>query len=246
MKVFSFGKNYIFLKYKSCPLKTKFSSSICRLKNYAGIKGSITGSFFKNSVGALSKIIFMILFFLMFSAFSLILFFLPVVFNIKEAQALPPSPFKLPLSGNFAVKFRQEYFDESEQITRKHTGVDIAGGPGDNIIASGNGIVSYTGFSAIGGMTVVIKHNDKIRTTYLNMLDCCVSKGDLLSQGDILGNIGADDDPSFMGPHLHFGIIYMDSYLDPEDIFNIDYASISRFISLVYIKQDVSMQIDRR
>ena len=100
---------------------------------------------------------------------------LPAVFNIKEVAALPSSPFILPLSGEVAVKFRQEYFDEVELVTRKHTGVDIAGRPGDVVRASGNGIVAYTGFSAIGGRTVVIRHNEKLRSTYLNILDCFVT-----------------------------------------------------------------------
>jgi murein DD-endopeptidase MepM/ murein hydrolase activator NlpD len=169
---------------------------------------------------------------------------LPAVFNIKEAAALPSSPFISPLSGELAVIFRQEYFDESELVTRKHTGIDIAGRPGDAVRASGNGIVAYTGFSATGGRTVVIKHNENIRSTYLNILNCFVSKGERVSQGEIIANIGADDDPSLKKSHLHFGIIYMDSYLDPEDVLNIDYTSITRFISLKYISPDISLQIN--
>jgi|GEM_PF-2992512 len=170
----------------------------------------------------------------------------PAVFNIREAAAFPPSPLIMPLSGELAVRFRQEYFDEIELVTRRHTGVDIAGGPGDAVRASGNGIVAYTGFSATGGRTLVIKHNENIRSTYLNILDCFVTKGERVSQGDIIANIGAADDPSLEEPHLHFGIIYMDSYLDPEDVLSIDYTSITRFISLEYINPDISMQINRR
>jgi murein DD-endopeptidase MepM/ murein hydrolase activator NlpD len=169
---------------------------------------------------------------------------LPAILNIREAAALPYSPLILPLSGELAIRFRQEYFDESELVTRKHTGVDIAGRSGDLVRASGNGIVAYTGFSATGGRTVVIKHNENIRSTYLNILDCFVTKGERVSQGDIIASIGAADDPSLKESHLHFGIIYMDSYLDPEDVLNIDYTSITRFISLKYISPDISLQIN--
>lgn len=180
-------------------------------------------------------------FFLIIAASIVIL---PVIFDIREATALPLSPLMLPLSGELAVRFRQEYFDEIKLVTRKHTGVDITGRPGDVVRASGNGVVVYTGFSAIGGRTVVIKHNEKIRSTYLNILDCFVTKGERVSQGDIIANIGAVDDPSLKESHLHFGIIYMDSYLDPEDVLNIDYTSITRFISLEYINPDISLHID--
>jgi len=171
---------------------------------------------------------------------------LPVFFEVEAVQALPSSPFISPLDGGFVVKFRQEYFDDNELVTRKHTGVDIAGRPGDKVRASGNGIITYTGFSNIGGRTVVVRHNDKIRSTYLNIFDCFVTEGERVSQGDIIASIGADDDPSFKEPHLHFGIIYMDNYLDPEDILKIDYTSISRFISLEYINPDASLQMNRK
>jgi murein DD-endopeptidase MepM/ murein hydrolase activator NlpD len=245
MNIIGFRLKDIFLKDSNCLLKKKFLSAVCCLKNGAGSQGSNTVIFHKNNKNTLLIIILKVSFFLILATSTLILSFLPDVFNIKEVQALSSSPLVSPLSGEFAVKFRQEYFDESELVTRKHTGVDIAGRPGDVVRASGNGIVAYTGFSAIGGRTVVIKHNDKIRSTYLNILDCFVTKGDLLSQGDVIASIGADDDPSFKEPHLHFGIIYMDNYLDPEDVLNIDYTSISRFISLEYINPDISLLLDR-
>ena len=122
----------------------------------------------------------------------------PVFFNIETVQAFSPSPLIAPLSGEFAVRFRQEYFDENDLVTRKHTGIDIVGKSGDAVRASGNGIVAYTGFSAIGGRTVVIKHNDNMRSTYLNILDCFVTKGEQVLQGDIIANIGAIDDLSLI------------------------------------------------
>jgi hypothetical protein len=203
----------------------------------------IKDTFLKDN-SCLLKIILKIFFFLILLTVTLILCFLPVVFNIREAAAFPSSPLISPLTGELAVKFRQEYFDENELVTRKHTGVDIAGRPGDAVRASGNGIVAYTGFSATGGRTVVIKHNENIRSTYLNILGCFVTKGDRVSQGDIIASIGAVDDPSLKESHLHFGIIYLKSYLDPEDVLNIDYTSITRFISLEYISPDISLQIN--
>ncbi len=249
MKITGFALKDIFLKDNICLLRKNFLRGICRPKNSIVNKCSNTVIFNMDNKKTLVNFFLKLSFFVLLAFCTLILCFLPDFFNIrdniKELQALPPSPFILPLSGELAVKFRQEYFDEIEQVIRKHTGVDIAGGPGDKVIASGNGIVAYTGFSAIGGRTIVIKHNDKIRSTYLNILDCFVTKDERLSKGDIIASIGADDDPSLKEPHLHFGIIYMDSYLDPEDIFSIDYTGISRFISLEYINPDISLQINR-
>lgn len=147
-------------------------------------------------------------------------------------------PFIFPLNGNIIVGFREEYFDIDKQLYYRHTGIDISGSQGDRVLASGNGIVAYTGFSPTGGRTVVIRHNDNIRTTYLNLQSIYVSQGDTVKQGDIIASIGALDDPSCSHCHLHFGIIYINKYLDPLQVIGIDYSSISRFLRLVYVPGD--------
>jgi len=148
------------------------------------------------------------------------------------------SPFIVPLEGEIIVGFRQSYWDEDGQRYLRHTGIDIKGNYGQKVIAAGNGIVSYTGFSPIGGRTLVIKHNQKIRTTYLNLLQTYVSVGTYVKQGDIIAAIGAGDDISSPNCHLHFGVIYDNKYLNPEDLLKVDYGSISRFIYLEYIPSD--------
>ena len=148
-------------------------------------------------------------------------------------------PFIVPLNGNIDLKFRQDYFDINKKITRKHTGIDISGKFNQEVLASGNGTVIYIGFSPIGGRTIVIKHNEKIRTTYLNLLSIFVSEGDYVHQGDVIAAIGAEDDPSsFEDYHLHFGVIYNGFYLDPLDVLKISYKSISKYISLEYFEND--------
>lgn len=169
----------------------------------------------------------------------LVILFLFIFYQFpSNIYAGPRVPFILPLDGKIIVRFRQPYRDEEKKVQRQHTGIDIAGTPGDDARASGNGIVSYTGFSPIGGRTVVIKHNEKIRTTYLNLSAIFVTRGLQVAQGESIGKIGAFDDPSSPVTHLHFGVIYNGKYLDPEDLLNIDYDSISRFISLEYIEND--------
>ena len=90
-----------------------------------------------------------------------------------------------------------------------------------------------------------IKHNEKIKTTYLNLEQILVSKGAQVSQGDRIATIGAEDDPSSETTHLHFGVIYDDKYLDPEDLLKIDYKSISKFLYLKYIEPDFSVILNQ-
>jgi murein DD-endopeptidase MepM/ murein hydrolase activator NlpD len=175
----------------------------------------------------ISVLIFLIL-------FSIFLFFPQKIILADSFKR----PFIKPADGEIIVGFRQEYLDIEKNVKRKHTGIDIAGNPGDIIFAAGNGMISYCGISPIGGLTVVIKHNDKIRSTYLNLNSVCVGPGDKVKQGEKIGTIGSFDDPSSELCHLHFGIIYDEYYLDPEGVLGIDYSSISRFIVLKFSEGD--------
>jgi len=167
------------------------------------------------------------------SVFIILFIFPPPIFP-HETRA----PLMYPLSGKIITGFREEYFDHERSACYRHTGIDICGEPGEKVAASGNGTVSYTGFSPTGGLTVVIRHNVKIRTTYLNLASICVHCGDMVRQGDMIGRIGADNDPSSSQCHLHFGIIYEDSYLDPVQVLDLDYDSISPYLSLMYVERD--------
>lgn len=177
-------------------------------------------------------------FFLFITLFSLTLTTLPA-FLYSEHK----SPFVMPLSGEIITGFRQSYFIPDGQRYLKHTGIDIKGKLGQKVTAAGNGVVAYTGFSPIGGRTLVIRHNDKIRTTYLNLMQIYVGTGTYVRQGELVACIGATDDPSSQDYHLHFGVIYNNKYIDPEGLLNIDYSTISRFIYPVYLKNDFDLNM---
>jgi murein DD-endopeptidase MepM/ murein hydrolase activator NlpD len=167
-----------------------------------------------------------------FLCFCFIFFFLIPRYIFPWDQ---DKPFIYPLEGKVITAFRQDCPGPGGYI-RRHTGIDIQGVPGTKVYASANGTVSYTGISPTGGLTVVIKHDQMIRTTYLNLAGIYVSRGDKLKQGDYIGFLGAYDDISSDTCHLHFAVIYKNSYLDPEQLLEIDYRSISRYIRLLYVK----------
>ncbi|MBM3701744.1 MAG: M23 family metallopeptidase [Actinobacteria bacterium] len=177
-----------------------------------------------------------------FKSILLLLLFLCVLISFPS-MVYPDckSPFIIPIEGEIITGFRQSYLDTDKQRFLKHTGIDIKGKYGQKVAAAGNGIVSYIGFSPTGGRTLVIKHNQKIRTTYLNLMQIYVSTGTYVKQGEIIAAIGADDDPSNSQCHLHFGVIYDKKYLDPEDLLKINYSSISKFLYLKYLPSDFKL-----
>lgn len=176
----------------------------------------------------------------------MILFFFILINSPSFIYPDYKSPFIMPLEGEIITGFRQSYLVPEEQKYLKHTGIDIEGKFGQKVIAAGNGIVSYRGFSPIGGRTLVIKHNDKIRTTYLNLMQVYPATGTYVRQGEVIACIGASDDPSNSAYHLHFGVIYDNEYIDPGDLLKIDYSNISRFVYLGYIDDDFDFNLDIR
>ena len=153
------------------------------------------------------------------------------------------APFILPLDGETVLGFRKDYFYNEKNTSRKHTGIDIKGEFNQDVFSSGDGTISYIGFSPTGGRTIVIRHNEKIRTTYLNLLSIFVSCGDYVHQGDVIGSIGGNNDPSYLvESHLHFGVIYNGFYLDPEDLLKISSKNITSFVSLEYMENDFSLK----
>ncbi|MFH1584471.1 MAG: M23 family metallopeptidase [Actinomycetota bacterium] len=136
------------------------------------------------------------------------------------------------------VHFNEQYVDEETGEAHRHCGIDISGEKGDRVVASAPGKVFYVGYTPTGGKTISIVHLLDVKTTYLNLQDYHVSVGQEVKRGQIIGTIGAEDDPSSEEIHLHFGVIVNDHYVDPEKILNMDFNDLTKFISLTYTELD--------
>lgn len=96
---------------------------------------------------------------------------------------------------------------------RMHTGIDIDGTTGEPIVASKAGRVIVA--SAYGGYgnAVVIDHGGGVATLYAHMSGFAVSEGDSVSQGAVVGYVGATGNVT--GDHLHFEVRVNGSPQDP-------------------------------
>jgi hypothetical protein len=87
-----------------------------------------------------------------------------------------------------------------------HFGIDIAGGLGDAIYASDNGVIVYAGWNDWGyGNVVVIDHDGGWQTLYAHLNALNVGCGQSVYQGDVIGYFGSTGRSS--GPHLHFEML---------------------------------------
>ncbi|WGK68357.1 M23 family metallopeptidase [Candidatus Haliotispira prima] len=95
-----------------------------------------------------------------------------------------------------------------------HRGLDIAGNPGTPLVAAAGGKVAEVDYSPTGyGNYVVIKHKYGIYTLYAHQQRIFVSVGDIVSQGDTIGLMGATG--RVTGPHVHFEIRIGSQIVDP-------------------------------
>ena len=97
---------------------------------------------------------------------------------------------------------------------RMHEGVDMAAPQGTPIYAAKSGKVTTTSYQAGGaGNYVVINHGDGFTSIYMHMTRYIVSSGQYVNAGQVIGYVGSTGIST--GPHLHFGIAYKGSYVNP-------------------------------
>jgi len=92
-------------------------------------------------------------------------------------------------------------------------GVDIAGKPGDPVVAAAPGRVMYTGTGIRGyGQLIVIKHEDGYNSVYAHNRRILVKEGQNVSRGEPIAELGATDSDQ---PKLHFEIRKSGKPVDP-------------------------------
>ena len=100
-----------------------------------------------------------------------------------------------------------------------HQGVDLAAPAGTPIYASRTGVVTVATYSKSAGYYVTINHGDGYSSVYMHMTNYVVSKGQAVSAGQVIGYVGSTGIST--GNHLHFGISYNGSYVNPANYVNL-------------------------
>ena len=102
---------------------------------------------------------------------------------------------------------------------KMHNGVDLAGISGTPIYAARSGTVTTATYGSSGGYYVNISHGDGFSSIYLHMTHYIVSAGQYVTQGQVIGYMGSTG--ASTGPHLHFGIAYNGTYVNPANYISI-------------------------
>jgi len=84
-----------------------------------------------------------------------------------------------------------------------HAGVDIAAPQGTPVVASDNGIVTFSGWYGGYGKCVIISHGSS-STLYGHLSQITAKEGQAVQQGQTIGLVGSTGRST--GPHLHFEV----------------------------------------
>ncbi len=96
-----------------------------------------------------------------------------------------------------------------------HSGIDIGGAYGADIVASLAGKVIKATYSSMNGNHIVIDHGNGVTTYYLHASKLLVSVGDYVQQGQVIMKCGSTGWST--APHLHFTIRINGALVDPCD-----------------------------
>ena len=126
--------------------------------------------------------------------------------------------FAWPLEGNWSITSRFGPRPSPGGIgSTNHQGIDIGAPTGTPILASADGTVIQSGWNGGYGNFILIDHGGGYRTAYAHNSRNSVSTGQIVVQGQVIGEVGSTGNST--GPHLHFEIIRNGVRVDPLSYF---------------------------
>ena len=110
-----------------------------------------------------------------------------------------------------------------------HTGIDFKANYGDAVRATGDGVVTYSGWIRGYGYAVQIAHTDGFSTLYGHNSKLLVSVGDKVKKGEIICQVGMTGYTT--GPHLHYEVRKFDVPINPIAFIDLNVLSAGRYFS---------------
>ena len=130
-----------------------------------------------------------------------------------EPQRYWEGPFIMPVSGRISTDFGLQRYINGK-LAYRHRGLDIAAPEGTPVLAAADGLASLADASfLLHGQTIVIDHGHGVSTLYLHLSEIAVQPGQRVTQGEVIGRVGATGVAT--GPHLHFAVYAFHEPVDP-------------------------------
>jgi murein DD-endopeptidase MepM/ murein hydrolase activator NlpD len=138
----------------------------------------------------------------------------------EEGESMKRALLSAPLEyTRISSTFSNSRYHPVLKIYRPHHGVDYAAPIGTEVVATGDGVVMFAGYSGQAGNMVTIKHSiGDIETKYLHLskFGPGIKKGAHVIQGQKIGEVGSTGTST--GPHLDYRVFMNGKAVDPLSI----------------------------
>ncbi len=108
--------------------------------------------------------------------------------------------------------------DPIDRKIRMHYGIDIGAPRGTGILATADGVVSFTGWVNGYGWTVIIDHGFGFKTAYAHCQQILVKPRELIKRGQVIARVGSTG--RSISPHLHYEVRVSGMKINPAKYLN--------------------------
>lgn len=100
-------------------------------------------------------------------------------------------------------------------VNKKHFGIDIAANPDESVLATLDGTVILSAYTAETGYVIQVQHAQNIVSVYKHCGSLLKKEGDVVKAGEAIALVGNTGENT-TGPHLHFELWSKGRALDPS------------------------------
>lgn len=104
---------------------------------------------------------------------------------------------------------------EKFDADRRHYGTDIAANPGESVLATLDGTVILSTYTAETGYVIEVQHNQDFISVYKHCSSLLKREGDTVQAGEAIALVGNSGQLT-TGPHLHFELWHKGRAVNPE------------------------------
>jgi murein DD-endopeptidase MepM/ murein hydrolase activator NlpD len=118
-----------------------------------------------------------------------------------------------PVEGVVSSGFGSRLNPFGKRSWKFHAGVDIAAARGTEIVATGDGLVTFAGWASGNGLMVEVDHGHGIATRYCHASQIVVAVGQEVIAGETIARVGSTGHST--GAHLHYELAFDGERVDP-------------------------------
>lgn len=121
-----------------------------------------------------------------------------------------------PVQGRVTSNFGWRQNPFSKKGSEHHDGIDFGASYGSPVRASGDGVVTFSGYKSGWGNVVIISHGYGYVSQYAHNSSLLVKAGTKVKRGQVIARVGSTGRST--GTHLHFGIAKNGQWIDPKKV----------------------------